>query len=396
VSPSSWRSAAPAILAAAWGGNHFSPLLLLYRQVDGYSAVQVNLFFASYVLGLVPGFLCTGPLSDRYGRKPPVAVALVLGILGSVILAAGSASPLWMCVGRLISGVSVAVAMVAGTAWIKELSQHDANPAVWARRASLTLTAGFGVGAGVSGALAQWGPAPTVLPYAVHVALSVAAAIPLAHAPETATAGTGRSPFTRVALSIPAAGRRRFAGLILPLAPWVFGAPALAFVVGPALVTGRTAGFGIGFATLAAVLTLAVGAGVQPYVPRLARLTRGYHGAAGLLILASGTALLAVDAIVRSPVLAAGAAVVLGAAYGVCIVAGLVEVQAMATPDTLAGLTGIYWSLTYVGFALPVVLAGLAGHAPYEVLLGVVAVIALGCAAIVSRTVRRGERPQRQ
>jgi MFS family permease len=383
VGTGSWRAPAPAILAAAWGGNHFSPLLLLYRQVDGYSTVQVNLFFACYVLGLVPGFLCTGPLSDRYGRKRPVAVALALGVLGSVVLAAGSASPFWMCAGRLISGVSVAVAMVAGTAWIKELSEHDANPATRARRASLALTAGFGVGAGVSGALAQWGPAPTLFPYAVHVVLSVAAAFPLAHAPETAGAGT-----VRIALDIPVGSRRRFAGLILPLAPWVFGAPALAFVVGPALVAGRTAGLGIAFATLAAVLTLAAGAAVQPYVPRLARLTRGYHGVAGLVLFATGTALLAVDAVVRSPVLAAGAAVLLGTAYGVCIVAGLVEVQAMAGPDTLAGMTGIYWSLTYVGFALPVALAGLAGHAPYQALLSAVAVIGLCCAAMVARTVR--------
>ena len=54
---------------AAWGGNHFSPLLLMYRQVDGYTAVQVNLFFAFYILGLIPGFLVAGPFSDEQGRK---------------------------------------------------------------------------------------------------------------------------------------------------------------------------------------------------------------------------------------------------------------------------------------------------------------------------------------
>src|SRR5687768_7367423 len=43
-----WRRAAPAVAMVAWGGNHFSPLLLMYRQIDGYSAVQVNLFFAFY------------------------------------------------------------------------------------------------------------------------------------------------------------------------------------------------------------------------------------------------------------------------------------------------------------------------------------------------------------
>ncbi|MEV6495392.1 MFS transporter, partial [Actinoplanes sp. NPDC051633] len=261
-----WRTAAPAILMAAWGGNHFSPLLLLYRRVDGYSAVEVNLFFAFYVLGLIPGFLLTGRFADRHGRRILVAAALVLGVAGSVVLATFDASVLGMCLGRLVCGLSVAVAMVAGTSWIKELSQHDADPSARARRASLTLTAGFGLGPGVSGALAQWGPHPTVLPYAVHIALSAAAAIPLFRTPDTRPPDT-RSPDAAsrpVLPRIPPAGRRRFLGVVLPMAPWVFGAPALAFVVAPALVASRTGTHAIAFATLLAVIALLTGAGVQP------------------------------------------------------------------------------------------------------------------------------------
>ena len=41
----------------------------MYRQVDGYSSVEVDLFLAFYILGLVPGFLIGGPLADRHGRK---------------------------------------------------------------------------------------------------------------------------------------------------------------------------------------------------------------------------------------------------------------------------------------------------------------------------------------
>ena len=29
----SWAGVAPAMFVVAWGGNHFSPLLLLYREV---------------------------------------------------------------------------------------------------------------------------------------------------------------------------------------------------------------------------------------------------------------------------------------------------------------------------------------------------------------------------
>lgn len=405
-----WRAAAPAVAMAAWGGNHFSPLLLMYRQVDGYSTVQVNLFFAAYVLGMIPGFLVAGPISDAHGRKRPTVVALALGVAGSVILALGGADPVAMCAGRLVSGISVAVAMVVGTSWIKELSQHDAGPAGRARRASLTLTAGFGLGAGVSGALAQWGPEPTLLPYAVHIALSLAAAVPLLRAPESSLLRTTESPLQRALEDpllratedradthsartaadprIPAAARRRLLLVVAPMAPWVFSASALSFVVGPTLVADRLGGFRVGFATLAAVVTLTVGAAVQPLVPWIVRLTRGRQAVTGLLISALATGVLAVDTRLGSPALAVAASALFGAAYGICLVSGLVEVQAMADPRALAGLTGIFYCLTYLGFALPLLLAELAHVASYTSLLTGVAVVTVGCAALVARATK--------
>lgn len=374
---------------AAWGGNHFSPLLLMYREVDRYSAVQVNLFFAFYILGLVPGFLVAGPLSDEHGRKRLVTAALALGVLGSVILGLGGAHATTMCLGRFVSGLSVAVAMVVGTSWIKELSQHDAVAATRARRASLTLTAGFGLGAGVSGALAQWGPAPTLVPYAVQIVGSLAAAVPLARTPETRTGETGAKRTLLADLRVPVQGRRRFVRMVLPMAPWVFSAAALAFVVGPALVAGQVGNYRIAFAALAAVVTLACGAAVQPLVPAISRRTGGRQAVVGLLLAVTATAALAVVARVQSPGLALVAAAIFGLAYGVCIVAGLVEVQAMADPHSLAGLTGIYYSLTYLGFALPVVLAELAHRLPYPGLLVGVTGIAAVCLAVVTRELAR-------
>jgi MFS family permease len=380
-----WRAAAPAVAIAAWGGNHFSPLLLMYRQIDGYTAVQVNLFFAFYVLGLIPGFLVAGPFSDEHGRKRLVTAALALGVLGSIVLALGGSHALTMCVGRLICGFSVAVAMVVGTSWIKELSQHDAGPVARARRASLTLTAGFGLGAGVSGALAQWAPLPTVVPYLGHIVLSLVAAAPLRRAIET-RADAHRSRSLLADLKIPTRARRRFFGVVVPLAPWVFSASALAFVVGPALVADQVGSYQVGFAALTAVVTLGCGAAVQPFVSRIGAWTNGYQAVVGLAAAAVATGMLALNTWLLSPAVALSAAAVFGVSYGICIVAGLVEVQAMADPHSLAGLTGIYYSLTYLGFALPVVLAELARHLSYQTLLVAVTAICLVCAAVVARS----------
>ena len=77
-------------------------------------------------------------------------------------------------------------------------------------------------------------------------------------------------------------------------------------------------------------------------------------------------------------------AIVLGIAYGICVVAGLVIVQAIAEPKDLAGITGVYYSLAYSGFLLPTVLAALLPVMPYSVSLGAVAVVCLLSLSAVS------------
>jgi MFS family permease len=402
-----WLLVAAATAMLAWGGNHFTPLLLMYRQVDGYSSVEVDLFLAFYILGLVPGFLVGGPLADRYGRKRVMTVGIGTGVVGSIVLAAGASSPYWLCAGRLIIGVSVAVAMVAGTSWIEELSQEPYESGAGtsgARRGSLALTAGFGIGAGVSGVLAQWAPAPTVLPYVLQIGLLLASAVLLAWAPETrpalagASAGSLGTTLRGLAadLRIPAEKRARFFRVVAPSAPWVFGALAIAYVITPALIGPKVGGDQVAFATLLTVVALGTGALVQPLVGRIAAVTGGRQLVLGLGLVFLAAALCAVEAAVLSPALAVVIAIVAGLGYGISIVSGLTEVQRMAGPDDLAGLTGIYCSLTYVGFLMPVALAALAGSTSYVTLLIVVALLCLGCAVTATwnlRSARRAAEP---
>jgi hypothetical protein len=105
----------------------------------------------------------------------------------------------------------------------------------------------------------------------------------------------------------------------------------------------------------------------------------------GLALMTLGIVLAVVAADLAQPVLALAVAVVLGAAYGTCVVAGLLRVQAIATPRDLAGLTGLYYSLTYVGFLLPTVLAVALPIAPYVLSLAVVAVLCLVSLGAVAR-----------
>jgi len=198
----------------------------------------------------------------------------------------------------------------------------------------------------------------------------------LREAPET-IAATGTAPASR---SLPAHGRAHFRRVIAPSAPWVFAAPAIAFALLPAVVGADHATDGTAFVAAITALTAFSGVLVQPLARRLEHLA----GVGGLLVLAAGLALAAVTAEAQLIWLLVPCAIVLGCAYGLCLVAGLVEVQRLASGHDLARLTASFYAFTYIGFAAPYALALGAHVAGYDVLLAGTAALALATAAVVA------------
>ncbi|MGQ4495457.1 MFS transporter, partial [Dermabacteraceae bacterium P13101] len=72
-----------------------------------------------------------------------------------------------------------------------------------------------------------------------------------------------------------------------------------------------------------------------------------------------------------------------GCGYGLVLVGGLTEIQRIATPDDLAGLTGVYYSIAYLGFFTPMVLSLLELHLSYPTMFLGGAVLSLGCLALI-------------
>lgn len=374
-----WFAVAAAMFCCAWGGNQFTPLLLLYRHLGGYSEVTVDAFLGAYVLGLIPGLLIGGPLSDRHGRKPVLWWGTLLSAVSSAVLCGPGEG--WIYAGRFATGAAVGVAMAVGSSWLKELADRSGARS-GARRASLALTAGFALGAGAAGVLAQWAPWPMVAPYVLHVLVTLPVLFALPSVGETRVAGREGSLWSD--LKVPAAGHRRFCWVVLPMAPWIFGAAGLAYAVTPQLVSAQVGQWGLLYATLLTVATLGTGFAVQPLAKRLDSTRTARAILAAMLVMVVGVLLAAANAVVLQPVLGLLAAVILGAGYGVALVSGLQEVQRIADPEDLAGLTGVYYAVAYSGFLLPTVLAALASAVPYPVMLLVLAGIAAGCLALVA------------
>jgi hypothetical protein len=322
-------------------------------------------------------------------------------MIGGGVLIAGTYGSGWLFAGRLIVGLGSGSAFSAGAAWIKELSgppYEDPAPGAGARRASGAMTLGFALGPLVAGALAQWAPLPTILPYLPQLAGSCAAVLLAARAPETVSPGAGQASDGRSwRLRIRGVGQPRFWRVVLPLAPWVFISVAIGFVYVPELVANRASGVALGFGAAIALAAAVGGVAVQPLARRLA--SRDDPGRPWLLItgLALVTAGLAAEAGITAgsalgswqPVLALLASAELGCGYGITLVFGLTEVARLASPEDLAGLTGVFQVACYTGFAAPDVLSLLQGAASPPVLLLWLAALAALTLAVTTSQARR-------
>jgi MFS family permease len=380
-----WLPVAAVLLGTGWGSNQFTPLLLVYRHTLAVSTGTLEAMFGLYALGLIPGLLLAGAVSDARGRRKVVMAAAALSLAGSVVLAAGGDSVALLFVGRLLIGVSSGVAFAAGTAWLRETSLPPFGAASQdgvARRAAIAMTAGFALGPLVAGALAQWAPAPTIVPYLPHIVLMAVVLPALSRVAETVSGGRGRA----VRLAAPRLRSVRFRRVVAPLAPWVFAAPAIAFALLPSIVGADHATNGIAIAAAVATLTALAGVLIQPLARRLqAHARTNVTDIAGLLVLCAGLVLAAATAQAQQIWLLAPCAIVLGCAYGLCLVAGLMQVQRIAHDDALGALTAAYYALAYLGFAVPYLLTLAAHLATYPVLLLIAAALALTTALAITR-----------
>ncbi|MFE9325552.1 MFS transporter [Nocardia sp. NPDC052278] len=382
-----WWSVAATMFAIAWGGNEFTPLLVMYKG-NGLPVTTVDLLLFDYVLGIVPALLIGGPLSDRYGRRVLLRPAPLIGAAGSLLLAFGSASVPLLSAGRVLCGVALGLAMAVGSSWLKELSQPPFGPELpagtGARRSAMSLTGGFAVGAGAAGVLAQWAPMPNTLAYLINVMLCLIAAVWVARAPETLSSQRNSGRLIDD-LKIPAAAHRRFRCVALPVALWLFTSAATAYAVLPTLLAPKVHGVPIAFSALITVITLGCGFAIQSLVRRIDRAGTARAAVVALALVVCGMASAAWASGTLALVLTIVTAAVLGAGYGIGLVAGLQEIERIARRDDLAGLTAVFYSVSYLGFGIPALLAFLhqSFGLEYPTMFAAAAVGAAGCLALV-------------
>src|SRR5699024_101418 len=120
-----------------------------------------------------------------------------------------------------------------------------------------------------------------------------------------------------------------------------FAAAGVAYAILPKTVEAQVGDAATIYATGLTVLTLGIGALAQGTVGLIDRLTRGRALVVGMSGMSLGMALSVLAADLREPVLVVGVAALLGASYGVCVVAGLGIAQSLASPRDLGGIPGV-------------------------------------------------------
>jgi hypothetical protein len=132
-------------------------------------------------------------------------------------------------------------------------------------------------------------------------------------------------------------------------------------------------------------LTALAGLLIQPAARALDALKwRSSTGIVGLLVCAAGLVLAAYAVRASSLWLLAPCAAVLGCAYGLCRVSGLIEVGHLARPEALGSLTAVYYALAYVGLGTLWLLTLASRLAGYRTLLLMLAAVAVTGAAVVA------------
>jgi MFS family permease len=177
-------SVAAAITSIVLGANTPLPLFTVYQSEWGFSTALLSIVYGLYTVGVVITVFLVGPLSDTVGRKRILMPAL--GLMGLGLLTCLLAPNVWVLMaGRILQGFGVGAGTTTAVAMLGDLHPDPRDHGRVALTATVATVAGLAGGPLVSGSLAEFAPAPTVLPYAVALALIIVSLASVARAPET-------------------------------------------------------------------------------------------------------------------------------------------------------------------------------------------------------------------
>ncbi|KXO97845.1 MFS transporter [Tsukamurella pseudospumae] len=344
-------STAFAFLVVMMGTTLPTPLYSLYSARLGFSSLTVTVLFAVYALGVVAALTVFGRLSDDVGRRPVLLLAVLLAIVSALLFLLPPSLPL-LIVARVVSGLGAGLMSGTGTAAVIDLFAPE-NKGAAGTLAVAVNTGGLAVGTLLAGVVADLASAPLVVPFAVHLGLSLTAFAGLwAFSPRAAVAGRAR--LRPRPLRVPAEIHGAFVRAVLAAGSafavtGVLTAVSAIFLARFLDLPSHALAGGVVFLAFAG---MAIG---QLVARRLAPRTALVAGCGGLVVAA---ALLATALAAQSLAALLAAAAVLGVFGGLCMNAGIATTVEQVAPAHRAEVSSSFFAGLYVMLAFPAIGVG--------------------------------------
>jgi hypothetical protein len=342
-------SFAGAMLIAA-SSSAVTPLYHLYQASMHLTPFWITIVFSSYVASLLTALLTVGGLSDYVGRRPVILAALLLNA-SAMILFSEAQGVGQLILARMVQGLSVGVGTTALGAAIL-----DTNRARGPLLNSVTAFLGMTAGSLGAAALITFASDPLHRVYEVLLALTGLMIALLYVMPESSTRKIGALASLRPHLRVPPQSRAILARLTpANVAAWALGGLYLSLMPTVVATTMGIASPWVGGVVVAALMltaAVAVAAFRNWPVRRLIVMSTSTLGL-GVAVSMIGIQQQQVAALLTGTIIA-------GAGFGSTFSGTLRALLPTAEPHQRAGLLSAFYLQSYLAFALPAVVAGLA------------------------------------
>lgn len=321
-----------------------------YQRSFHIDDLTMTLIYAVFALASVPALLLLSPAADAVGPRPVLLAGVAAAAVGSGCFALAP-DVKWLIAGRAAQGLALGTATAAATVLVGGGNRPD--PKRGAVMAGVGFAAGTASGAVVGGVLAQYAPAPTLLPFLLHLLLLGVGWYRVLGLAPAAAASPRRRQWRPTVPRIPRGMRALFAtasmvgflawtaaGLFLAIIPILLGRSGQRDMA----VTGGILGAVLVFSALTQPLVRTVG-------PRRAQL-------AGLGALLVSFALLATASGGATFVMLT-AAMVAGAGHGLAHAGAAAAIDVRAPHSERGAVTGALYLAFYLGSGVPAVTVGL-------------------------------------
>ena len=371
-----------------------TPLYVLYQQRDGFSDLMVTVVYAVYAVGVIGSLFLGGHLSDWVGRRRVFVPALLANAVSAAVFIVDP-SLAGLIVARIISGISVGLTTATATSYLAEL-HTTARPFDSQRRAEAVATGsnlgGIGFGPLAAGLLAQFAPAPLVLPYAVFGIGLIVMAVLVALSPETVRRPDPRPRYRSQRVAVPAHLRSLFyaatvAGLAAFAVYGVFNSLVPSFLAGTLHERSHAIAGAVPFAAFAGGAAAQILAARMPSLVVLRR---------SVPMIVLGLALTAGAMWSSSLAMFVIGGVITGAGAGMVVKGSLAAVASTAPAGSRAEVLAGFFLGAYIGLSVPVIGLGVATqYVPArDAMLVFAALAALAIAGSVRAVIQRSSDPE--